>query len=261
MADQPVVRQGVFLGTHRFLKTEREKHRSAYSTALLSQTVFANAYRNMIPLREFRLESLDTGGQDSPPAESPGSNLGDEKPDTAGLVAAVNHEIDSAAVPVSATADVTPPRATDDHTLEPASSSHRPTDQETCPRQPEAKSNLSRFLEKISLTSTTLGFVVAIILGAISWSGLNYANYYAKKSYDLALYQACRSYEVRSSQSSNTSFFKRSRKAGLTNLELYRIFTTVQRVELLSLQGLESDLFPTSTPELGASLLISVGLV
>ncbi|KAK3295071.1 uncharacterized protein B0H64DRAFT_402523, partial [Chaetomium fimeti] len=170
----------------------------------------------MIRLRELH---LDTGERNSPPAESPGSNLGGEEPDTTGLVAAVNREIESANVPVPVTVGITPPRATDDHTPEPTPGSNGPTDQETPPHQPEAKSNFSRFLDKIGLTSTTLGFIFAVILGAISWSGLNYANYYAKKSYDLALYQACRTYEdLQNSTACQTSLSTGIRVRSLPNI-------------------------------------------
>ncbi|EAQ91905.1 predicted protein [Chaetomium globosum CBS 148.51] len=107
----------------------------------------------MIRLRELQ---RDTGERISPHAESPDSILGDEEPepDTTGPVAAVNREIEPANVPVSVTVGITPPRATDEHTPESTSGS---SDQETPPHQPEANSNFSRFLDKIGLTSTTLG--------------------------------------------------------------------------------------------------------
>jgi hypothetical protein len=191
----------------------------------------------MIRLRELH---LNTGERNSPPAESPGSNLGDEEPDTTGLVAAVNREIESANVPVSVTVGITPPPATDDHTPEPTSGSNGPTNQES-PCSSAPRSNFSRFLDKIGLTSTTLGFIFAVIIGAISLSGLNYANYYAQKSYDLALYQTCRTYEVYSSQLRT----KHPRETGLITL-ICRIFKTLRRAKLLSLRELESDLLQTS---------------
>jgi len=148
----------------------------------------------MIGLRELR---VDTGERTTPPAER--FNLDDEPGDeldtTAGLVAAVDHEIESA----NTAADETTPPGPSDHALAPASGSDEPADQEAPPRQqPKAKSYVGQFLERISLTSAILGFVLAVIMGAVSWSGLNSANSYAKQSYDLALYQACRTYEVRS---------------------------------------------------------------
>lgn len=144
----------------------------------------------MIGLRELR---VDTGERTTPPAER--FNLDDEPGDeldtTAGLVAAVDHEIESA----NTAADETTPPGASDHALAPASGSDEPA---APARQPKAKSYVGQFLERISLTSAILGFVLAVIMGAVSWSGLNSANSYAKQSYDLALYQACRTYEVRS---------------------------------------------------------------
>ena len=226
-----MVRQGIYLPSHQSLRKNKRENSGTdppvRQRSLTGRRVFASAFENMIRLRELH---LDTGERNSPPAESPGSNLGDEEPDTTGLVAAVDSEIESANVPVSVTVGITPPRATDDHTPEPTSGSNEATDQETPPHQPGAKSNFSRFLDKVGLTSTTLGFIFAVILGAISWSGLNYANYYAKKSYDLALYQACRTYEVYSSQLrtkrenwiDNVNSVGSSKQYGVPNFSLYR---------------------------------------
>ncbi len=148
----------------------------------------------------------DTGRRNSSRAESPASDPGEEEPDTPGLVTAANREIEPANVPVPpATADTTragAPPPTDDRTLGPANSgSDEPNNQETASHQPDVRSNLSWYIEKFGLSRTValLGFVLAVIIGAVTWTGMNYANYYAKKSYELALYQTCRSYEVCSS--------------------------------------------------------------
>jgi hypothetical protein len=138
----------------------------------------------------------DTGGRNFPPTESPESNQSDREHDTTGPAATANNGIELSNLPLSITAEVTTPSVIDGYTSEQVSSSHELADPEASLLQPEAKINFGWFLEKLGLTSTTFGFIVAVVIGAISWSGLNYANFYAKKSYDLALYQACRSYEV-----------------------------------------------------------------
>ena len=148
----------------------------------------------------------DTSRRNSSHPESPASDPGEEEPDTPGLVAAANRETEPANVPVSSAAvDTTRPGApppTDDRTLEPANSgSDEPNNQETASHQPDVRSNSGWYIEKVGLSRTVavLGFILAVVIGAVTWAGMNYANYYAKKSYELALYQTCRSYEVCSS--------------------------------------------------------------
>lgn len=155
-----------------------------------------------------RLRALhrDTGRRNSSHAESPASDPGEEEPDTSGLVAAANSEIELLNVPVSPAAADTPrpgaPPATNGHTLEPENSrSDEPNNQETASHQPDVRSDFGWHIGKFSLsrTVTVLGFLLAVVIAAVTWSGMNYANYYAKKSYELALYQACRTYDVCSS--------------------------------------------------------------
>jgi len=148
----------------------------------------------MIPLQELHLSNR---GRNSPHAESPSYNQDDEEPDTTSLVAALNHEVGSRDTPGSVMDEVPTLPAADSQDPEPAPGSHDPPNLETSASQPGIKLRFNRFLEKIGLTSTILGFIVAIIVGAASWYGTNTANYYAEKSYKLGLYQACRSYKVK----------------------------------------------------------------
>jgi hypothetical protein len=54
------------------------------------------------------------------------------------------------------------------------------------------------FLKENFIAVTSLiAFFVTIAFGAGAWSGMNYANGYAQKSYELALFSACHEYEVR----------------------------------------------------------------
>ncbi len=148
----------------------------------------------MIRLRQLHRsapEQSDLPPADDPPCESDASNSGVKQANAAGQVAAVDREIEFPAL-----ADIAEPFPITLYSLRAPSASHAQADQETPLRQPPTKSMLGRFLEKVSLTSTVLGLFVAVLLGAVSWYGLNYANYYARMSYELALYQACRTYEV-----------------------------------------------------------------
>jgi hypothetical protein len=157
----------------------------------------------MIGLRHLRRDN-NTGRRNSPHATSSTVSdaiLGEDEPDTTRLVAGVNREPERE--PDSTTADNTrtpPSLPADEPTPEPASGSADANSQDTSPRPRGVGSSLACLwrIKDFGLTRTVaaLGFVLAVAVGAATWSGMNYANYYAKKSYELALYQTCRSYEV-----------------------------------------------------------------
>ncbi len=65
--------------------------------------------------------------------------------------------------------------------------------------QPRTKSRLGRFFDKLGLVSTIvtiLGFILAIIMAVATWVATAESNNFARKSYQLSLYQACRSYKA-----------------------------------------------------------------
>ncbi|KAL2834644.1 hypothetical protein BJY01DRAFT_252965 [Aspergillus pseudoustus] len=52
------------------------------------------------------------------------------------------------------------------------------------------------FVEKVIPISGFLGLVLVFAFGVGAWAGMNYANSYAKKQYDIALFGACHDYKV-----------------------------------------------------------------
>jgi hypothetical protein len=55
------------------------------------------------------------------------------------------------------------------------------------------------FVQKLVPIAGFLGLVLAFAFGIGAWMGMNYANSYSKKQYDIALFGACHDYEVGSS--------------------------------------------------------------
>lgn len=173
----------------------------------------------MIGLQELHLE---TGNRNSPYASrSPVANMdpSEEEQITSGLVAASNGEFeaDNVTLTVSPAAENTTPRLPPgDRAFEPASCLVELINQPNPPRQPKFSPNLGRKVRNIGWVfrnivrrlrnlgrevrefgiehiMSVLGMIVTVIIGVV---GINYANYHAEKSYNLTLYQTCRSYEV-----------------------------------------------------------------
>jgi hypothetical protein len=58
----------------------------------------------------------------------------------------------------------------------------------------------SFFVHKLVPIAGFLGLILVFVFGIGAWVGMNYANSYSKKQYDIAVFGACHEYEVGSSQ-------------------------------------------------------------
>ncbi|KAI0386467.1 hypothetical protein F5Y04DRAFT_123085 [Hypomontagnella monticulosa] len=78
--------------------------------------------------------------------------------------------------------------------------------------EPAGAKAQSFFNQKVIPASTVISLVAMLIFGVGAWVGMNYANSYAEKSYDLALFSACHDYE----DAKDTKFCKNIVEEGLT---------------------------------------------
>ncbi|KIA75883.1 hypothetical protein HK57_00325 [Aspergillus ustus] len=74
------------------------------------------------------------------------------------------------------------------------------------------------FVQKLVPICGFLGLILAVAFGIGAWIGMNYANSYSKKQYDIALFSACHDYEDMGA----TSFCQKIITAGLNSADLVK---------------------------------------
>jgi hypothetical protein len=55
------------------------------------------------------------------------------------------------------------------------------------------------------LAATVLSLIGMIIFGVGAWAGMNFANFYAKKAYELDLWEKCQAFQVSISPKTSVS--------------------------------------------------------
>ncbi|KAI0127697.1 hypothetical protein BJ170DRAFT_683530 [Xylariales sp. AK1849] len=127
------------------------------------------------------------------------------------------HDNTRSATPTASREDITPNEVRGSSRAQGSAEAQEAVAYRNSPGQTDSVYESKKKYRWPSFTPNTLALtalVLALIFGTGSWVGMNYANSYAKKSYDLDLFSACHDYE----DVKNTSFCRDVIASGIGNL-------------------------------------------